>query len=349
MSLDADVTGARPPQQVLAWSRTLVQPALREAVEELPPTMRRIAGYHFGWWEADGTVPQGETPPATGKAVRPALALLSAEAVGGDQHAGLPAAVAVELAHNFSLIQDDLIDGDLTRHHRPTVWSIFGHGSAIVAGDALLTLAFRTVTWRTPHANAGEVLSNAAFALIDGQHADLAFEERADVEPSECLRMARAKSGSLLGCACALGAVFGGAAADQRARLHGFGEQLGVAFQIADDILGIWGDPAVTGKPVHSDLVRRKKTLPVVAALASGTAAGAALAELYHRDHPLSEEDAAHAAELVERAGGHRWCRRRITERREAAHELLQEATGGAGRAAAELGILARLAGDRDH
>lgn len=351
MTAHADVTQARPAREVLAWGRELVDPLLREAVDTLPPAMRRITGYHFGWWEAD------ECPSAAGsaggKAFRPALALLAAEAAGQDAASALPAAAAVELVHNFSLMQDDVIDGDLTRRHRPTAWSVFGPGQAIVAGDALLTLAFDVLSAAEPAGtrDGTQILHEAVLELMEGQHADLSFEERSDVGLAECLDMARGKSGALLGCACALGGWFGGARPGQVNQLRGFGVQLGVAFQLVDDLLGIWGDPEVTGKPVHADLHRRKKSLPVVAALTSGTAEAAELASLYYRDQPLSDAEVRRSADLVDRAGGRGWSQHRAGELLASALEQLHAAvptTGPAGRATAELEGLAYLAVHRD-
>lgn len=303
----AGATRDRSAPEVLAWSRSLVDPALREAVATLPGSLRRMAGYHLGWWDADG---QQSGTGSGGKAIRPALTLLAAEALGGEAAHALPAAVAVELVHNFSLIQDDVIDGDLTRRHRPTTWSVFGPGAAIVAGDALLTLAFDTLTGSAgpgppeqPGAGAqwpSRVLHSAALSLLEGQATDLAFEKRTDVSLAECVSMAQAKTGALLGCAGALGAWCAGGSPAQVAYLRGFGEQLGLAFQLADDLLGIWGDPAATGKPVFSDLQRGKKSVPLVAALASGTRAGDELAALAHRSRPLSDTELARAAGLVE-------------------------------------------------
>jgi len=340
------VAAGRTAAEVLAGCRGAVEPALRAAVDTLPASMRLFAGYHFGWWDEHGRPAEADG----GKAIRPTLALLAAAAVGAEQAAAMPAAVAVELVHNFSLLHDDVMDGDRTRRHRPTVWSVFGLGQAILAGDALLTLAFDVLA-ASGHPAAGEggrMLSAAVLDLQDGQSADLAFEQRADVELPECLRMAGGKTGALLGCACALGALYGGAGADRVGRLRGFGERLGVAFQIADDLLGIWGEPAVTGKPVYSDLRNRKKSLPVVAALTSGTPAGRLLAELYADGGPPSDADLARAAELVELAGGRAWC---LAE----ADELLAQAmrqlgfAAPAGRAGADLAALARLATRRDH
>ncbi|MFC4586262.1 polyprenyl synthetase family protein [Sphaerisporangium corydalis] len=278
------MTTGRPTNEVLAWSRELVGPALRSAVETLPLSMRRIAGYHFGWLDEYGR----EATADGGKAIRPALVLLAAEAVGGTPEPALPAAVAVELVHNFSLLHDDVMDGDVTRRHRPTAWSVFGVSGAILAGDALLTLAF-DVLGAGGHPAAGEgsrVLGAAVLDLVEGQSSDTAFETRDDVGLSECVSMAEGKTGALLGGACALGALFGGGDAEQIEHLRGYGTRLGLAFQLVDDLLGIWGDPAITGKPVYSDLRSRKKSLPVVAALTSNTPAGHELATLYHHPHP---------------------------------------------------------------
>jgi geranylgeranyl diphosphate synthase type I len=336
---------ARSAHEVLAWSRDVVGPILRTATETLPLSMRRIAGYHFGWLDEHGEPAAG----GGGKAIRPALVLLAAEAFGDSPDAAMPAAVAVELVHNFSLLHDDVMDGDATRRHRPTAWSVFGVSGAILAGDALLTLAF-DVLGASGHPAASEgarVLGAAVLDLVEGQSSDTAFEARDDVSLHECVTMAEGKTGALLGGACALGALFGGGGAEQIEHLRGFGGRLGLAFQLVDDLLGIWGDPAVTGKPVYSDLRSRKKSLPVVAALASGTPAGDELAALYHREQPLAGPDLIRAAELIERAGGRAWSQAR-------ADDLLVEAlghlasAGPAPRAAAELSTLAHLVTHRD-
>ncbi|OXM58666.1 dimethylallyltranstransferase [Amycolatopsis thailandensis] len=292
--------GTRPAGEVLTWSRNLLDPALREAVDGLPDSMRIIAGYHFGWWDEQGR-------PSTsdgGKALRPALALLSAQAVGGDAEVAVPVGVAVEMVHNFSLLHDDVMDRDTTRRHRPTAWTVFGTGAAILAGDALLCRAFEVLA---PFGQTAlRVLSSAVIDLLEGQSADLKFEERGDVDTAECVRMAEGKTGALLGASCTLGALAGEGRQDQVDRLTEYGRALGLAFQHIDDLLGIWGDPEVTGKPVHSDLSNRKKSLPVVAALHSGTEAGRELDALYRKEN-LDVAELPHAAELVERAGGRAW------------------------------------------
>jgi geranylgeranyl diphosphate synthase, type I len=334
---------ARPAGEVLAWSRRMVEPALRAAVQTLPASTRHIAGYHCGWWDAHGR----PTPAGGGKALRPALVLTSAAAWGGGS--ALPAAAAVELVHNFSLLHDDVMDGDRTRRHRATAWHVFGASAAILTGDALLSLALDQLAG-SGHPAAGvaiRMLNGAVQRLLDGQHADLAFEARSDVAIPECLSMAAAKTGALLGCACALGGLLGGGAPDQVERLGRFGEDLGLAFQFVDDDLGIWGDPAATGKPVHSDVRSRKKTLPVVAALCSRTAAGRELAVLYRDGQPLTDDAASRAAALVERAGGRGWSQSQAEHL--LARALRHLATAAlAPVVAAELEALARLATRRD-
>ncbi|WP_031083116.1 polyprenyl synthetase family protein, partial [Streptomyces sp. NRRL WC-3549] len=266
---------------LLEHTRTVVDPHLRAAVDTLPGAIRRVALYHFGWQDADGTPASGQA----GKAIRPALVLAAARALGGSQESALRAAVAVELVHNFTLLHDDVIDEDATRRHRPTAWAVFGVPDAVIAGDALLALAQRLLA-EDPHpasARASARLSACVIELCAGQQADCALEEREplDVTLDECLTMATAKTGALLGCACALGALCAGADEPAVGAMDGFGREAGLAFQLIDDLIGIWGDTARTGKPVGADLAAHKKSLPVVAALTSGTAAAGELATLY--------------------------------------------------------------------
>jgi geranylgeranyl diphosphate synthase type I len=336
----------------LTWSRALVDPALRAAVDTLPSSMRRVAGYHLGWWDEHGAA----TPTSAGKSVRPALVLLSAAAAGGSPREAVPAAVAVELVHNFSLLHDDVMDGDATRRHRPTAWRLFGIGAAILAGDALLTLALDVLA-ASGHPASGRamrMLSAAVQDLVDGQSSDMAFERRDEVELAECERMATAKTAALIGCACALGALFGGGDAGEVRRLRTFGEHLGLAYQHVDDLLGIWGDSAATGKPVHSDLRNRKKSLPVVFALASDTPAGRELAALYRGPDPVADADLPRTAALVEAAGGRAWSQTKSGELLALALDQLfatdpaGDLTGDRGPAATELATLARLVTRRD-
>jgi geranylgeranyl diphosphate synthase type I len=340
------LAAGRPAGEVLAWSRGLVLPALRKAVDQLPPSMRTIAEYHHGWRDEYGN-PVLENG---GKAIRPALVLLAAEAVGGTASSAVPAAVAVELIHNFSLLHDDVMDRDTTRRHRATAWTVFGVNAAILAGDALQALAVDVLAG-SGHPRALEAirtLGDATVALLDGQAYDLDFETREDVRVPEVERMARGKTGALLGASTALGALYGDGTDEQVEAMRGYGTELGLAFQHVDDLLGIWGDPAVTGKAAHSDLVNRKKSLPVVRALNAGVPASAELASLYTGTQEMNAETLARAASLVDVAGGRAWSQTQADELHTQALVHLGEASPTA-RAAVELGTLAQLVTHRDH
>lgn len=296
---------------LLERGRAMSTPELRAAVDRLASPMNTVAAYHFGWIDAEGRPADGDG----GKAVRPALALLSAEAAGAGPETGVPGAVAVELVHNFSLLHDDLMDGDEQRRHRDTVWKVHGPAQAILVGDALFALA-NEVLLELGTVEAGRAtrrLTAATRKLIDGQAQDISYEYRERVTVEECLEMEGNKTGALLACAVSIGAVLGGADDRTADTLEAYGYHLGLAFQAVDDLLGIWGDPEATGKQTWSDLRQRKKSLPVVAALAAGGPASTRLASLLAADaksHDLdafSEEEFAMRAALIEEAGGREW------------------------------------------
>ncbi|MEU3825852.1 family 2 encapsulin nanocompartment cargo protein polyprenyl transferase [Streptomyces sp. NPDC029080] len=331
---DAGATDGQEAVAQLERTRALVDPELRAAVESLPGAMRRVGLYHFGWQHADGTPATGNA----GKAIRPALVLAAATALGGPaaRAAAVRAAVAVELVHNFTLLHDDVMDRDTTRRHRPTAWSVFGVADAILAGDAVQALALRLLA-EDPHpasVPAAARLASCVVELCEGQHVDTDLERRApeSVTLDEVLAMAEAKTGALLGCACAVGGLYAGASEEVVDALDGFGRQAGLAFQLIDDVIGIWGDPRHTGKPAGADLVARKKSLPVVAALTSGTPAAAELAALYGKPYLEGEaEDGeiARTALAVERAGGRDWAQAEAADRMARAVQELARAVPG--------------------
>lgn len=241
----------------------LVEDALRAQLAGDGSPLGATARYVMGWEDRDGN------PMNTGgKRIRPALCLFAAELFGAPAGAALPGAVAVELIHNFSLVHDEVQDRDAERHHRPTVWAIHGEGQAINAGDYLITRAIDAlISSDAPAARSAaalRILNDAMARMIAGQWADISFESRLDVTTEEYIEMIRGKTGALLGAPLAMGAVLAGADAQQAARLQRWGETVGLAFQVRDDYLGIWGNPDLTGKSNVNDLLRKKKTLPVV-------------------------------------------------------------------------------------
>lgn len=275
---------------ILGRARELVDPAIAAALGGLCEELRVPAEYHF---------------KGRGKGTRPALAILSAEAVGAPSETAVPGAVAIELIHDFSLIHDDIIDNDVERRHRPTVWAKFGTGVGVVVGDALHALAFEVLLSdpSPPRVRAAKSLAEAVSAMIAGQSMDMAFEERASITLEECLAMEQGKTGALLSYASSVGAILAGADDAVVDGLAEYGAHMGVAFQAVDDLLGIWGDPERTGKPAGADLRERKKSVPVVVALNSGTSAAEELAELYAGPE-LDAEGVDAARALVEAGGG---------------------------------------------
>jgi geranylgeranyl diphosphate synthase type I len=322
------VADAADASHLLRRAGEFTEPALRMAVNRLAEPVRSVALYHFGWQEGDGE----PVPAALGKGIRGALVLASAQAVGAPFKQAVPAAAAVELAHNSSLLHDDVMDGDRSRRGRLAAWYVFGQGQAILAGDALLMLAVDVIA-RDRNAALRDAavpeLCSALLRLAAGQSADLSFESRIDVSLEECLTMAADKTASLLAGACTLGALAGGAGPERTDALRSFGHHLGLAFQLMDDLLGIWGDTLKTGKSVGSDLRSRKKSLPLVAAIHSGTTAGRRLNEMYHRADPMSDADVSEMARLIEDAGGRDWAATEAARQRDLALCRLDAASPG--------------------
>jgi len=272
----------------LARARALVTPAIEAAVLRLCPALIPAVSQHL----AGG-----------GKHVRAGLVLASAAAAGAEDGTGVVGATAIELVHNFSLVHDDIIDRDLERRHRPTVWAEHGVGHAIIVGDALATLAFQVLLEEptTQRVRAAGRLAEATQAMIAGQAEDMASELRVSLSVEECLEMEAGKTGALLSCAAAMGAILAGAPDSTIDALADFGRHLGIAFQAIDDVLGIWGEPSATGKPVGNDLRQHKKTLPIAIALGLGDGLSAGLAALLERD--LTEAEVAKATLLLEQCG----------------------------------------------
>jgi geranylgeranyl diphosphate synthase type I len=274
---------------------------------------------------------------------------MAGEALGADPEDLVAGAVAVELVHNFSLIHDDLMDRDAERHHRPTVWSVWGDAMAVLVGDAMLSLAHEVLddSGSAYAGSASRALGRATRELIRGQVLDVAFESRNDVTLAECLDMAAGKTGALMGVSAELGAVLAGASTASASALRTYGEQVGLAFQLVDDLLGIWGWPERTGKPVFSDLRSRKKTMPVAWTVQHGGAAGQELACWMAGSGEPDEVAIRHAADLVDRAGGRAWAKREARDRVDRALAALDVLSLDASHRE-ELTSLARFVVERD-
>ncbi len=255
-----------------------------------------LVRYHLGWVDE---LAQPIAAPR-GKGLRASLLLLVVEALGGDAITCAPLAAAVELLHNFSLLHDDIEDGSLTRRHRPTVWSLWGAPRGINAGDSLHALAHMALLncplRHTAPKRFIEVLDHfeqATLQLCEGQHLDMRFEDQpiTHVSVDVYLRMIEGKSASLIAAAAWIGARAAGADKRRVEAAYACGYRLGMAFQMQDDILGIWGDEAVTGKSASTDITSRKKTLPILLAMAQGSGVvREGLGHLYARPHEDGDE-----------------------------------------------------------
>ncbi|MBF6229277.1 polyprenyl synthetase family protein [Nocardia abscessus] len=291
---------------LLGEARTFITPALRASVAALPYNIRLVASYHFGWTNPDGSRLAAEG--SWGKGLRPALVLACARAVGGDASMAVPAAAAVELVHQASIIQDDVIDHDAVRRHRPAVWTVYGIPAAVLVADALFFASIRALLGGSPQHTvaATETFIDDVQCLVAGELTDTHFETRRKVSLAACWTMTAAKTGALMESACALGARLGNATPQRIREMGRFGHSLGMAFQAVDDYLGIWGT-GLTGKPVLADLKRRKKSLPVAYAMATQTTASAELAAVYGKDGQLTDREAELAAALIEQTGARAW------------------------------------------
>jgi geranylgeranyl diphosphate synthase type I len=240
--------------------------------------------------------------------LRPLLCLLCCEALGGNYRRALPAAAALELLHNFTLVHDDIEDASPSRHGRATVWRVWGEAQAINVGDGLYALAHLALPRLVEVSVSAEValeaarlLDEACLRVCEGQHLDLAFEERLDVRCDEYLEMVAGKTVALLAAAAAIGALLGEASAQVVTAFREFGRELGFAFQIRDDILGIWGESAETGKPAGEDILARKKSFPIVYAFEQAVGPDRETLLATYAKSSLGPEDLAMVGSILER------------------------------------------------
>lgn len=314
--------------------RSLTQQEMRAAIGDSEDGLYAWMRYHLGWEDRGGRALEARR----GKMLRPVGLLMAAEAQGGNAESAVAAAASVELIHNFSLLHDDVEDASEFRHGRATVWTFAGSAQAINTGDGMYTLA-RLAQHRLLDAGhpaervlaAMRELDEACIHLVQGQYLDISFETRSDVTPEEYVRMAHGKTAAMFAGPLAVGAILAGAVPGIVEAYGAYGRHVGLAFQAVDDILGIWGDPEVTGKPVGDDLRSRKMTFPVIHALEAGGDDSALFSRAY-RAAGSRGEDLAQLAALVERTGAREATEALASREEDAALTALRDAgvTGAA-------------------
>ena len=300
--------------------------------------------YHLGWRHPDLSAAKAHP----GKLLRPTLLLLAcelgAERRGADSaeraaavESALPAAASVELVHNFSLVHDDIEDGDETRRHRPTLWTLWGVPQAINTGDGLFSLA-RSGLWELPARGVSPTvvvaladwLDRTCLELCEGQYLDMSFEGREDVTAAMYLDMIGRKTAALMACATRMGALIGAPEDEAFAkRMAEFGRALGLAFQLRDDLLGIWASTSELGKAAAGDLRRKKMTLPVIHARETATPGDrAVIVKAYATAGEMSQQTIARVLEILERCNARERVRRELREQAEVARAALDATTG---------------------
>ena len=309
--------------------------AARSEIADLQPYYGQIQ-YHLGWVNADFS--PAITHP--GKLLRPTLLLLAYEAAGAwglaaetpdYLHRAMPAAVAVELTHNFTLIHDDIEDGDAERRHRPTLWKLWGIPQAINTGDGLFALS-RLALWGVVDegvesgiaARLGEVLDLACLTLSEGQYLDISFEGRQDISVAMYIDMISRKTAALMSCAAEMGALLGTRDQETIERLSNFGHAIGVAFQVRDDLLGTWASKAELGKTSAGDIYRRKKSLPILHALEQAAEQDQLfLRKIYEQETPVTGEQVKAVLAIFARTRTKDYCRQFLADQCRLAHEAL--------------------------
>jgi len=295
--------------QTITCHRRRIDAGLKEFLQGREGELIRMTRYHLGF-SPDGADPDGSL---AGKAIRPCLALFLTEALDGELEEACPAAISLELVHNFSLVHDDIQDGSTLRRGRKSVQALWGQNQAINAGDGIKDLALLAFFklrngdgCREKSLTALESISSSSLRMIEGQILDLKYEGREDVGEGDYLDMIALKTCALFECAFTLGFIYGEEIEEKDlAPLLSFARGLGYVFQIRDDWLGIWGEPEKSGKSAHKDLIEKKKSFPVVYALTNAkNEVKGKLEEFYGgKNEELTAEQAEEVRGLLEEAG----------------------------------------------
>ena len=201
-----------------------------------------------------------------GKRIRPVLTLMACDAMGGDTMMALDAAVGIEMFHNFTLLHDDVMDNADVRRGKPTVHRRWNDNTAILSGDTMLTIATQYIA-RTVNHEVMDLFNKTAIEIYEGQQWDMDYEVRNDVTAEEYIKMIRLKTSVLLGCALKTGALIADADNREADRLYEAGVNMGLAFQLRDDVLDVWGDPETFGKEIGGDIMNNKKTYLLISAM----------------------------------------------------------------------------------
>ena len=286
--------------------RSELEAELKSALSAESLSLYAMMRYHLGWEDAYGQARE----TSGGKRLRPTLCLTACEAVGGDWHLALPAAAAVELVHNFTLVHDDIEDRSSQRRHQPTVWKVWGIPHGVNVGDGMWAVAQLTLLRLESNglppvkiAQMSRLLSDACLRLCEGQYLDLSYQDSFDTRVEDYFKMIEGKTAQLFSCALSLGAIVGTDNQTLISQIGSFGIMLGLSFQIHDDLLGIWAKEETTGKSSLTDIKERKKTLPIIYALEEAKGEDRNTLLSLYRQPRISTKEAADIVRILDNVG----------------------------------------------
>ncbi len=327
-----------------------VEAAMLAHLQTAAPPLAPLYGmmrYHLGWATAEFVAERANG----GKRLRPLVCMLCCAAAGGEPARAVPAAAAIELVHNFTLVHDDIQDISAYRRHRRTVWSIWGMAQGINVGDGLHAIAHQAfLALREQGVSADAVLDLIAgfdatvLRICEGQFLDIGFETRWDITAQDYLEMIGGKTAAIFAFAARAGALLAGADAARVSAFEQFGTAIGIGFQVRDDVLGIWGDPAVTGKDAADDIRRRKKSLPIIMLHERASVEDRRYLESLYAGTEVAPEEIATVIQMLDDAGVHDACQETVERYHMHAAALLNESRASGPAGAALGGLVERMA-----